>query len=308
MIAVLLSDIKTMAPWFSRQAFAGDYSISQRCVILSALGLGGRELAGFKNEDELNPALSNTAFPSKRLPPRLHSIYNQPDPSSTNRLEAASKDIEHALIKPLALQAADHTTAHLNVVKVRTFSSRMEVERTKRKPAPNSLAKVIGEAFFFPLVNYYQRELSAYGSASVYASVPCVLVTFLKTLALLLHASGPATLGLAEISSELWDLLLSLRVQAISDITILQAVLFSLLTLLEINTDKRRIAQEHPKQLMETQQWVDMIFERTGGGDLVNENGSDDETKVRTLAAGVLVKTREVIEEYQKELFGFSLE
>jgi telomere length regulation protein len=305
MISVLLSDVKTMAPWFSKQAFLGDYSIAHRCAILSALGLGGRELAGLKNEDDLNPALSNTEFPSKRLPSHLHSIYNI-DSSSTKRLDAASKDIEQALIKPLALQAADQSTAHLNAVKVRTFSSRMEVERTKRKPAPNALAKIFGEAFFFPLANRYQQEIAAYSTSSVYSSVPFLLVTFLKTLALLLHASGPATAGLIEISGEFWDLLLSLRVAALSDISVLQAVLFSLLTLLEINGDKQRIVQEHPKQLMETQQWVDMVFERMGAG--TGTSDSADEAKVQTLAAGVLVKTREVIEAYQKELVGFRMD
>ena len=304
LIAVLLSDVKVMAPWLGKQAFLGDYSIAQRCVMLSAIGLGGRELAGLKNEDDLNPTQRNTEFASKRLPSQLHSIYNI-DKSSTRRLETASKDIEQALIKPLALQAADQSTAHLNAVKVRTFSSRMEVERTKRKPAPNALAQIFGEAFFFPLANRYQQEIAAYSTSSVYASVPFLLVTFLKTLALLLHASGPATTGLTDISGEFWDFLLSLRVAALSDISVLQAVLFSLLTLLEINADKRRIAQEHPKQLMETQQWVDMVFERMGAGSSQSE--SSEEAKVQTLAAGVLVKTREVIEAYQKELIGFGI-
>ena len=308
LIAVLLSDVNTLAPWLSRQAFTGDYSISQRCIVLSALGLGGRELAGFKNEDEeLNPATSNTDFPSKRLPSRLHSVYSSAN-DSAKRLEAASREIEHALIKPMALQVADQSTAHLNAVKVRTFSSRMEVERTKRKLAPNQLAKVFSSAFFFPLANSYQREVSAYGAASVYASTPFLLVTFLKTLALLLHASGPATMVLPQLTAEFWDLLLSLRVHAVQDISVLQAVLFALLTLLEVNTDKRRIADEHAKQLMETQTWVNMVFERMSGssGGLVSESGSDagEEEKVKTLAAGVLVKTREIVEAYQKQLLG----
>lgn len=307
LIAILLSDVKTIAPCVCRQAFTGDYSIAQRCTVLSALGLGGRELAGFKNEDELNPALDNANFPSRRLPPHLHSAYSVPA-SSTKRLEAASRDMEHTLIKPLALQAADQSTGHLNAVKVRTFSSRMDVERTKRKPAPNQLAKIFGEAFFFPLASRYQQEIAAYGSASVFASMPVVLVTFLKTLALLLNASGPATFGLPQISGDFWDLLLSLRVQAVTDITVLQAVLFALLTLLEVNEDKRRIAEEYPKQLMETQRWVDLVFERTGGNELVSENGNEDEVKVRTLAAGVLVKTKEVVEAYQKQLVGYGFD
>ncbi|KAK0836678.1 telomere binding protein [Friedmanniomyces endolithicus] len=305
MIAILLSDMDEMGPWLSRHAFVEGYSIAQRCIMLSAVGLGGRELAGFENEDELNPALPNTDFPSKRLPARLHATYSNAPVSSVKRLDRASSKIQNQLIQPLALQAADHSTAHLNAVKVRTFSSRMAVERTKRKPAPNQLAKTFGQSFYFPLTNRYQQELAAYGSRSVFASAPVVLVTFLKTLALLFHASGPATLGLPELTAEFWDLLLSLRVQAGSNVAILEAVLFAALTVLDVNTadQKRSLAQEEGKRMVEMQQWVQVVFERAGGGELIS-GGSQEEAKIRTLAAGVLVKIGEMVEQYQKAMFG----
>lgn len=305
LIAVILSDSSAIAPWLSRQAFAGEFSIAQRCVMLTALGLSGRELAGLREQDGLNPALPDTSFPSKQLPPHLHAIYSskKSQPSSNNRLEAAHKSLEHTLLQPMALEAADKSTAHLNAVKVNTFSNRMAIERTKRKPAPNQLAKIFPEAYFYPLVNRYQQEIAAYGSGSVWSTTPFLLVTLIKTLALLFHASGPATLGLSDLSSHFWDLLLSLRVQAMSDITVLEALLFALLTVLEVNEDKQTIAQTHARQLIETQQWVDMVFERTGEGRLVQEEGQE-ETKVRTLAAAVLVKTGEVIEAHKKMLMG----
>ena len=305
MIAVILSDVKVMAPWFCGQAFSGDYSLAQRCIILSSLGLSGRELAGLKDEDDLNMDVDNSSFPSKVLPPRLHAIYSQPSPS-TKRLDAASQDVEHALIKPLALQAADKSTAHLNAVKVRSFSSRTDAERTKRKPRPNELARVFGQVFFFPLINRYQQEIAAYGAGSVFG-IPFVLVTFIKTLALLLHATGPATLGLSELSGEFWDLLLSLRTQASQDITELHAVLFSLLTILELNTDQRRVVQEHPRRLMETQEWVELVFDRMGGSGTIGGDGRNEEDKIKTLAAGVLVKTKEIIGAYQKNLVGYEV-
>ncbi|KAI7350039.1 hypothetical protein KC320_g5700, partial [Hortaea werneckii] len=258
MIAILLSDIEVLGPWLSKHAFAEGYSIAQRCLIFTALGLGGRELAGFKTEDEtFNPKLQNTEFPSKRLPPRMHAIYTGAQ-QSTRRLEAAHQSVENSLIQPLALQAADQSTSHLNAVKVRTFSSRLSNEnRTKRKPTPNLLAKTFGSAFFAPLVWRYQQDIAAYGSASLLASAPFVLVTFLKTLALLLHASGPATLDLASITAGFWDLLLGLRVQASGDISVLEAVLFGLLTLLEVNQDGyERLAAEIPRQIAEKEKDV----------------------------------------------------
>jgi len=121
---------------------------------------------------------------------------------------------------------------------------------------------------------------------------------------LLLHASGPASLHLSDITTSFWDMLLSLRVQATRDISVLEAVLFSLLTLLETNEGSRhRFLQENSSQLAETQTWVELIFERSGQGGLVAD-GKDQETKVRMLAAGILVKAREIVEAYQKGLMG----
>jgi telomere length regulation protein len=306
LIAVVMSDPSAIAPWLSRQAFAGEFSIAQRCTMLTALGLSGRELAGLKEQDALNPDLPSTSFPSKTLPSHLHAIYN-PTPSPTSslkRLEAAHTTLEHALLQPIALSAADATTAHLNAVKVRTFSSRLAVERTKRKPTPNTLAQIFPEAYFYPLLGRFQQDIAAYGSGSLWASTPFLLVTFVKTLALLFHAAGPATLALRQLSADFWELLLSLRVRAVGHVSVLEALLFGMLTVMEVNGDKQAIAQEHSKQLIETQQWADMIFERTGEGRLVQQEGQGEEAKVRTLAAAVLVKTGEVMEAHRKVLMG----
>ncbi|KAL1585877.1 hypothetical protein WHR41_05049 [Cladosporium halotolerans] len=307
LIAVVLSDPSSIAPWLGRQAFGGDFSIAQRCVMLTAIGLSGRELAGLREQDGLNPDLPDASFPSKQLPSHLHAVYssnssNTPTPS--NRLESAHRTLEHSLLQPMALSAADKSTAQLDAVKVRTFSSRMEVERTKRKPAPNKLAQIFAEGYFYPLLNRYQQEITSYGSGSVWSTTPFLLVTLIKTLALLFHASGPATLNLAQLSADFWDLLLSLRIRAVGDVTVLEALLFALLTVLEVNEDKGQVAQEHAKRLIETQQWADLVFERTGEGRLVQQEGKGEEAKVRTLSAAVLVKTGEVIEAHRKMLMG----
>lgn len=99
------------------------------------------------------------------------------------------------------------------------------------------------------------------------------------------------------MTSEFWFLLLSLRPRAINDIAILEALLFAFLTLLDVNEDKRRVAEEHAKELLETQAWVEGVFEGLGGG-------SEEGERVRMLAAGVLVGVREVVEKYQRLLMG----
>ena len=99
------------------------------------------------------------------------------------------------------------------------------------------------------------------------------------------------------MTSEFWDLLLSLRARA-NEPAVLEALLFAFLTLLDINEDdQRRVAEEQAKELLETQQWVESVFERVGGG-------SEEGDRARMLAAGVLVRTREVVEKYQRLLMG----
>ena len=126
---------------------------------------------------------------------------------------------------------------------------------------------------------------------------PVVLPVFLKTLAILLHSSGSSTLSLPQMTSELWDLLLSIRAPALTDAAILEGVLFAFLMLLEVNENQQRLVHEHGRELLETQEWVKMVFDRTGGG-------NDEEERVRTLAAGVLVRCGEVVEKYQGSLMG----
>lgn len=133
------------------------------------------------------------------------------------------------------------------------------------------------------------------GNKSVQFS-PFLLTSFLKTLSLILHASGASTLSLPQMTSEFWDLLLSLRSNG-DDSTVLEALLFAFLTLLDINEDKRRLAEDHAKELLETQQWTEQVFEMVKGG-------SEEGDRVRILAASVLVRTREVVEKYQSLLMG----
>lgn len=71
MIAVLVAQPLEMGQWFSATYFNGDYSISQRAAVLTTLGLGARELAGYGEEDAaLTKSNQDASFPSKKLPPK----------------------------------------------------------------------------------------------------------------------------------------------------------------------------------------------------------------------------------------------
>lgn len=292
LIAVLLARPAQMAQWFARSFFSGDYSLTQRIAMLTTLGLGARELAGMKDSstDELIPAAPS--FPSKQLPPHLHKMYT--DDKAVNPVSKLTSSMARAMLSPLASQAAD-TLSGPNVLKVRTFSSRMEVEAARKKPISNALAQIVADNFFFPLTGRWWLQIRS-SSDSIYASTH-LLPPFLQTLSLLLNASGPNTLSLPQMTREYWDLLLSMRGLATNDKAILSALLFGFLMLLETNENKERLATEQGKELMETQAWVKMVFEGLGGG-------SEEDEKIRVLAAGVVIRCQEVVEKYQRRLAG----
>lgn len=158
MIAVLLAEPLQMGQWFSRTYYNGDYSISQRAIILTTIGLGARELAGFAKEDAAltgAPTLLETPFPSKRLPDKFRQVYALESSSPVNAL---SHTLENSMLQPMAMEAADRISGP-DVLKVRTFSSRMAVEKKRPKPIPNALAKILADGFFLPLTGLWRIHL-----------------------------------------------------------------------------------------------------------------------------------------------------
>jgi telomere length regulation protein len=304
MIAILIALPLKMGQWFSKTFFDGDYSISQRASILTTLGIGARELGGYGSEDSslTSQPLQQTFFPSKTLPDTMHKLYSTPIPSKTKALPPTAVDklsthLSNTMIAPLAADLADKLTGP-QILKIRSFSSRMSVEKKRKKPIANQLAKVVSEGFFFPLTGRFFIHLKAYGSSrSNLIFEPFLLALFVKTLALVIHASGPSTLSLPQMTSEFWDLLLGLRVQG-GDVVVMEALLFAFLTILEVNEDKRSLVEAHGRQMLETQEWVEGVFGRLGSG------GSEEDEKVRVLAAGVLVQIRECVGKYQTLLMG----
>ncbi|KAF2739279.1 hypothetical protein EJ04DRAFT_484876 [Polyplosphaeria fusca] len=293
LVAVLLTKPAAMAQWFARSFFSGDYSLMQRTAMLTTLGLAARELAGLKDSSTDNLIPSSPSFPSKELPPHLHKLYASE--TNSNPVARITSGLTKELLSPMAAQAADTLTGP-SILKVRTFSSRMEVEKRRSKPIPNALAQIVADNFFFPLTGRWWIATRSASSDSIYTSQH-LLPAFLQTLALLLHASGPNTLALPQMTRELWELLLSVRGIAAQDKGVLSALLFAFLMLLETNENKERLVNEQGKELLETQEWVRMVFEHLGAG-------SDEDEKVRVLAAGVVVRCQEVVEKYQRRLAG----
>lgn len=159
MIAVLVAEPLKMGQWYSRTFYSGDYSMGQRASVLTVLGLGARELAGLgKNDATLTGAnmTKEHPFPSKRLPDKLHKVYAL----DAAPMDALSSQLEKTMIQPIAAEAADKFSGP-NALKVRTFSSRMAVEKKRQKPIPNALAKIVADGFFFPLTGRWRIHLQS---------------------------------------------------------------------------------------------------------------------------------------------------
>ncbi|KAI0378043.1 telomere length regulation protein-domain-containing protein [Hypomontagnella monticulosa] len=317
MIAVVVAQPKKMGQWFAKTFFDGDYSLSQRASILMVLGLGGREIAGYETSDYASAA----QFPSKTLPAKVEKHYIAP--SSSNRLESATnlkplppnaldnlaQTLSQTFLAPLAAEAADAATGP-DALKLSSFTSRLTSQsnnstKSKAKPRvraiPNTTASLIATSFFFPLTSRFQAAMhSASASTRGILFQPYLLTLYLKTLALLLHAAGPSTLALPQMTAEFWDLLLGVRGQCVGDLSITQAVLFGLVALLDVNEgDMRGLCERHGREVVESVEWVSAVFGNTRGGD---EGGEENDVKM--LAAGVLIRLREAVDKYQAVLMG----
>ncbi|KAL8703454.1 MAG: hypothetical protein Q9201_003359 [Fulgogasparrea decipioides] len=300
MIAVLVAQPLEAGQWFSRTYFSGDYSVSQRATVLTTLGLGARELAGFGGDNttltKVNQVSKNAdlSFPSQQLPPKLHKIYAPEAP-----ITSTSKQLENSILKPMALRAADALSGP-NILKTRTFSSRMEVDEKRTKAIPNPLAKTVAHGFFFPLTGRFQIHLKSSGHNSVVTGT-MLLPLYLRTLSLLLHAAGSSTLSLPLMTAEFLSLILALRSHSTaSHLVVLDALLFAFLTVMEVNGDRegqRRLAQESGKEVLEMEEWIRGVFERVRGD-------GDEEERVRALAAGCLARVRDLVDSEERMLMG----
>jgi telomere length regulation protein len=171
MIALIVSQPLKMGRWFTAIFFDGDLSQVQRSAVLTALGLSSREVAG-NGEDDARalslPKLQDTSFPSKRLSPALETMFLGSENESP--IAKLTQKLSQASLQPLAANAADELTGP-SALKVRTFSSRMEVEKKRQdretqrqKGMAKDLNKVLAEGFFYPLQGRFEIMMLQFSS------------------------------------------------------------------------------------------------------------------------------------------------
>ncbi|KAJ5679235.1 hypothetical protein N7462_007479 [Penicillium macrosclerotiorum] len=322
MIALIVSQPLKMGRWFTAIFFDGDLSQVQRSAVLTALGLSAREIAGNGEEDSKAlglASLGDTSFPSKRLSPALEAIFMGANESPIATL---TREMSRTSLQPLAANAADQI-AGPNVLKMRTFSSRMEVEKKRqareadrKKNIVKDVYKVLAEGFFYPLQGRFEIMMIQFSTSSAPSYnpffVPHILTLFLQTLSLILSTAGPHSPFLAGFTHETLSLLLSLHTAPISSETTVTAALLNLfLAVVDVNiafgtSGEERLVTEYATQVMELREWASSVFDRLPSGGKVAATGpsADPQEQVRTLAAGVMVRLGEVIERYQGRLMG----
>ncbi|OKP12995.1 DNA replication checkpoint protein tel2 [Penicillium subrubescens] len=289
MIALIVSQPLKMGRWFTAIFFDGDLSQVQRSAVLTALGLSAREIAGNGEGDAKAlslPTLGDTSFPSKRLSPALEAVFMGANESPIATL---TREMSRTSLQPLAADAADRM-AGPNALKVRTFSSRMEVEKKRQqreaqrqKNVVKDVHKVLAEGFFYPLQGRFEIMMLQFASPS-----------------------------LPGFTHETLSLLLSLHTAPISSEPTVTAALLSLfLAVVDVNiasgsNGEERLVTEHATRVMELREWASEIFDRMPSGSSKADSGpfADPQEQVRTLAAGIMVRLGEVIERYQGRLMG----
>ncbi|OOF99498.1 hypothetical protein ASPCADRAFT_138021 [Aspergillus carbonarius ITEM 5010] len=316
MIALIVSQPLKMGHWFSAIFFDGDLSQPQRSAILTALGLSARELGGNGEADAKAlglPSLSDASFPSKKLPNALEALYL---PETESPIASLTKQLSRASLEPLAANASD-TLSGPSALKVRTFSSRMEVEKKRQqreaqrqKSIAKDLYRVLADGFFYPLKGRFEMMMMQFSSSTAPSYnpfyTPHLLTLFIQTLTLTLSTMGPHTPHLPALTHETLTFLLSLHARPVSDDPgILSALLSLFLAVVDLNvasgtSGEERLVTEVATQVMELREWVGEIFDRTPPV----QDASDPREQVRTLAAGVMVKLGEVMERYQGRLMG----
>ncbi|GAO50035.1 hypothetical protein SAICODRAFT_29263 [Saitoella complicata NRRL Y-17804] len=284
LVALVVGRPKLIGPWAAEGVCSGKWSLGQRMAVLAAVSSAAVELSG--QDLGQQKKVEGAVIASKLLPKHLHAIYAD---DSTTEIDRLTRGIEEASLKPLAAEAVDALSGPeaLKVGQTRRFSRRPEVQARQKKPEVNTLARIAGKGYFFPLAGGWWMMMRGEGVRE-----PLFAAQVVKTLGIVLRCSAPSACDLREMTSELWGIVFGLRAKANGDNTLTEALLFALLVIFEVH-EPRRLAEGWAKEVMETREWVGGVFEHM-----------IDEGRTKMLAAGILLKINEVAEKFEVLLMG----
>jgi len=118
------------------------------------------------------------------------------------------------------------------------------------------------------------------------------------------------------MTAELWPLLLALHGPVLADdLSVLEAIMFTMLIILETHIDEARyLAETYGKELAHTQRWAEAVFERCGnehvrvvgvgiGAGVGGADKESEENRVKMLAGAVLMRIGDVVEKHARLLY-----
>lgn len=230
MTALVACSPTNVPPFLAQQYFSQSYSLLQKGVMLTALAMGARELAGLSAPEARTKKID---FPSKMLPSHLHDKYVTPTDvqnSGQGQLEGAISGMRNLLLSKGAAAGEAHPeiarqrrltvgqTKRRKVAEEGSLASRQMSQPVTQQAPVIPYAQVAGEYFILPLVNrfweYFQnasvrsRTLGDRyrGAGTGMVLSPSALEKFLLTLALLTHAARHAPSFLSVLAPAVLEL------------------------------------------------------------------------------------------------------
>ncbi|TFK26384.1 telomeric DNA binding protein [Coprinopsis marcescibilis] len=333
------------APALIEEFFKNQYSADQRYVVLNALAMGARELASLPVAESKAP-LSRLNFPSKTLPPALHQRYIAAGQANKELVPLLMDDITRNALehqKESAPVDKNPTLLREKALKVKKTSKISEVvpQNSIQNNNPGSkkttFTEVAAEYFIAPLINRFwlflreeqtrEERTSHLGGRQRYRGAgtglilnPLILAHFLRTLAILVHASQNSAEWPAIIAPDALELAISIGSHPMGqsdaeddedgtrnekEASVLSSALELSLIVLggSINVDGgRTLGLDHTTLLLGVQEWALKIFETLEQGLKVSGGGGAQEVKVRSTSAGVLLKIDEITGKWRRSM------
>ena len=355
--------------------FKNQYSTDQRYVMLNALALGARELAGMPLPPTapVHPLVGDrVAFPSKRLPAALHDRYLTASDAATGQVRA--------LLRSISAQAIENTKdAHADEIPELARTRRLRLRQPQKvtelsphhplsrpsdsnaqspPPPQTTFADVAVASFIYPLVNRFwlflrdeqtREERTAHrdalhryrGAGTGLVLNPVVLVHFLATLGVLVHAARNAPEWPAVVAPDALELALTIGTRPVSLApedddddddndndgdggggggtpargeskearvlaTALELALIVLDGSLEIDAG-RSLGLEHTALLLAVGEWAGTVFRTLEQGVLVRGGGGAAEARLSKAAAGVVIKVGELSDRWRRSMIDVAL-
>ena len=290
------------------------------------------------------------SFPSKKLPASLHRRYLAAgshnvlpqimDSITTNAIEK-QKDSSSEKSAEIVRERRLRIKKPPGVVEV---SSLGVLPPTSRRPQNIPFTEVATEYFTAPLINRFwlflrdeqaREERTAHrtgrerywGAGTGLILNPIVLSQFLRTLAILVHASQNAPEWLAITAPEALELAVTIGTRPVSHLETESddegdgesedggqrgkeaAVVTAALELVLIVLDGcfeldggRVIGLEHTALLLSAGEWAGAVFSALEGGLKMQGGGGSHETMLRRAAAGVLLKVDDLTAKWRRSM------